>query len=131
MSHSVSYMRHFVNALSCVSKSHHEGVVDQISADVDSGLGRSWDLGEVCAWKILTPQIVLRIYIVLMVAGGLVGFFKTRSKASLNMSLVFGVALSLCAIGLTAYRHAPYILLTVLFFLVGASAKDASLCRAG
>ena len=41
---------------------------------------------------------VLWIYIVLLVAGGLVGFLKGKSKVSLNMSVIFAAALAVCAI---------------------------------
>jgi uncharacterized membrane protein (UPF0136 family) len=41
---------------------------------------------------------VLWIYIVLLVAGGLIGFLKGKSKISLNMSIGFAAALAVCAI---------------------------------
>lgn len=50
------------------------------------------------------PNIVLWVYIVLLVAGGLVGFLKAGSKASLIMSSLFALPLALCALGiLNAY----------------------------
>src|SRR5262245_33871159 len=47
---------------------------------------------------------VLWIYIVLLVAGGLVGFFVGKSKVSLIMSAAFAAALVLCAM------HSPFAL---------------------
>ena len=41
---------------------------------------------------------VLWIYIVLLVVGGLIGFFKAKSKVSLIMSAVFAAALVLAAV---------------------------------
>ena len=43
-------------------------------------------------------NIVLWIYIVLLVVGGLIGFLKAKSKISLYMSCGFAAALVLCAI---------------------------------
>ena len=41
---------------------------------------------------------VLWIYIVLLVVGGLIGFFKAGSKVSLQMAVIFAAALVLTAI---------------------------------
>lgn len=41
---------------------------------------------------------VLWVYIVLLLVGGLIGFFKARSKVSLIMSAAFAAALVLTAI---------------------------------
>ena len=41
---------------------------------------------------------VLWIYIVLLLIGGLIGFFKGKSPVSLVMSAVFAAALVLCAV---------------------------------
>ena len=43
-------------------------------------------------------NIILWIYIALLVAGGLMGFLKAKSKASLIMSLAFALPLALCAL---------------------------------
>jgi uncharacterized membrane protein (UPF0136 family) len=45
----------------------------------------------------MTPTAVLWIYIVLLVAGGAMGFVKAKSKMSLIMSLAFAVPLALSA----------------------------------
>jgi uncharacterized membrane protein (UPF0136 family) len=43
--------------------------------------------------------IILWVYIVLLLVGGLMGFIKAKSKASLIMSVLFAAALALCALG--------------------------------
>jgi uncharacterized membrane protein (UPF0136 family) len=42
--------------------------------------------------------LVLWIYIVLLLVGGLIGFFKGKSQVSLVMSAAFAAALVLCAV---------------------------------
>jgi uncharacterized membrane protein (UPF0136 family) len=42
--------------------------------------------------------LVLWIYIVLLLLGGLIGFFKGKSPVSLIMSAIFAAALVLCAV---------------------------------
>jgi uncharacterized membrane protein (UPF0136 family) len=55
----------------------------------------------------MNSNTVLWIYIVLLVAGGLIGFFKGKSKVSLIMSSVFAALLILTAIpGLLGYGFA-------------------------
>lgn len=46
----------------------------------------------------MTPNIVLWIYIVLLVAGGLVGFLKAGSKMSIIASAIFAGLLALSAL---------------------------------
>jgi len=57
---------------------------------------------------------VLWIYIVLLVIGGLIGFFKGKSKVSLIMSVAFAVALSLCATDIIFKYYVADILLALL-----------------
>src|SRR5947209_284652 len=45
----------------------------------------------------MRPDIILWVYIVLLVIGGLIGFLKAGSKVSLIMSVAFAALLSLCA----------------------------------
>ena len=62
---------------------------------------------------------VLWIYIVLLVIGGLIGFFKGKSQVSLIMSVSFAAALSLCAAGVIFQPYVADILLAALFVVFG------------
>jgi len=64
-------------------------------------------------------MLVLWVYIVLLVIGGLMGFLKAGSKVSLIMSVCFAAALSLCAIGVINIAHSIDILLAVLLIVFG------------
>jgi uncharacterized membrane protein (UPF0136 family) len=67
----------------------------------------------------MQPTTVLWIYIVLLVAGGLMGFLKGKSKASLIMSLIFAALLSLCATrGLLDAHMANVLANVILAFLL-------------
>ena len=46
----------------------------------------------------MSPHSILWIYIVLLVVGGLIGFFKAKSQVSLIMSVGFAAALAVCAV---------------------------------
>ena len=46
----------------------------------------------------MNPNTFLWIYITLLVMGGLIGYLKAGSKASIITSVVFAALLSLCAI---------------------------------
>ena len=61
---------------------------------------------------------ILWIYIILLVIGGLIGFFKGKSKVSLIMSVCFAAALSLCAAGYVFQPGVADILLVALLVLV-------------
>ncbi|HEY0455056.1 MAG TPA: TMEM14 family protein [Verrucomicrobiae bacterium] len=45
----------------------------------------------------MNPKIVLWVYIVLLMAGGMIGFLKAKSKMSLITSSIFAALLVLCA----------------------------------
>ena len=62
----------------------------------------------------MNPTTVLWVYIVLLVVGGLVGFLKAGSQASLIASASFAAALILCAIGVISQPHIADIILAVL-----------------
>lgn len=62
----------------------------------------------------MTPTQVLWIYIVLLVIGGLIGFFKAKSRVSLILSVVFAAALSLCAADIIFKSYVADILLAML-----------------
>lgn len=67
----------------------------------------------------MNPNTVLWVYIVLLVAGGLVGFFKAKSKVSLTLSVVFAALLTLCATGIIFQRYVADILLAALLVVFG------------
>jgi uncharacterized membrane protein (UPF0136 family) len=62
---------------------------------------------------------VLWIYIILLVIGGLIGFFKGKSRVSLIMSVSFAAALSLCAAGIIFRSYVADILLALLLVVFG------------
>ncbi len=64
-------------------------------------------------------DVVLWIYIVLLVAGGLIGFFKAKSKVSLLTSVIFAALLSLCAVNVVFQSYVAEILLAVLLVVFG------------
>ena len=67
----------------------------------------------------MSPSKVLWIYIILLVLGGLIGFFKGKSRVSLIMSVVFAALLSLCAAGIVFQYYVADILLAVLLVVFG------------
>ena len=68
---------------------------------------------------IMNPSKVLWIYIILLVIGGLFGFFKGKSRVSLIMSVSFAAALSLCAAGVISQPCIADILLAALLVVFG------------
>jgi len=62
----------------------------------------------------MNPHTLLWIYIVLLVIGGLIGFFKAKSEVSLIMSVGFAAGLSLCAAGVIFQPYVADILLAAL-----------------
>lgn len=62
----------------------------------------------------MTPELILWIYIALLIVGGIVGFLKASSKASLIASSVFAAALALLNARVIEVRHLADILLGVL-----------------
>lgn len=67
----------------------------------------------------MTPIAVLWIYIVLLVAGGTVGFLKAQSKMSLLMSVGFAALLTLCALKIIPDPMVADIILVVLLIFFG------------
>ena len=59
---------------------------------------------------------ILWIYIVLLVAGGVMGLVKGKSKISLIMSVAFALLLTPCALKVWPYVYALYILGFLLIF---------------
>ena len=67
----------------------------------------------------MRPNLVLWIYIVLLVVGGLIGFLKARSKVSLITSVSFAAVLSLCAANVIFQPYVADIVLAVLLVVFG------------
>ena len=65
----------------------------------------------------MRPDLVLWIYIVLLVIGGLIGFLKAGSKASLIASVASAALLSLCAAGIVFQPYMADIILAALLVL--------------
>jgi uncharacterized membrane protein (UPF0136 family) len=62
----------------------------------------------------MKPETILWIYLVILLAGGVFGFVKARSKISLVSSLVFGALLTAAALGKLGSVFAGDVILTVL-----------------
>ena len=67
----------------------------------------------------MSPNTILWSYIVLLVAGGMMGLLKAGSKASLFISLLFAAVLSLCAMNIIRGRYAVDFILLALMFVFG------------
>jgi uncharacterized membrane protein (UPF0136 family) len=64
------------------------------------------------------PVTVLWVYIVLLLAGGVMGLVKAGSKISLITSAIFAMFLAMCASGITQFWLA-YVLLGSLVVVFG------------
>jgi uncharacterized membrane protein (UPF0136 family) len=67
----------------------------------------------------MRPDHVLWIYIVLLVVGGLIGFLKAKSKASLITSVSAAALLILSARGIVFQPYMVDVILAVLLVLFG------------
>jgi len=80
----------------------------------------------------MRPDKVLWIYIIVLVAGGLFGFLKAKSRVSLIMSAAFAAALSLCAAGIVFQPYVADILLAALLVVFAMRlAKTRKIMPAG
>lgn len=79
----------------------------------------------------MNAQAVLWVYIVLMVIGGVMGFVKARSKASLIASVAFGAILSLFALDILPFQHHVWVLLFLLVFFGMRLAKSKKMMPNG
>ena len=80
----------------------------------------------------MNPIHVLWAYILLLVAGGVMGLIKARSKISLIASVAFAIPLSLCAMGMISDPVVADILLLVLLVFFGLRfAKSRKFMPAG
>ena len=68
----------------------------------------------------MNPITILWIYIVLLVAGGLMGYLKAKSQMSLLTSLGFGALLALCALRVIADPIVADVILVVLLLFFGS-----------
>ena len=59
---------------------------------------------------------ILWVYIVLLVAGGVMGLLKGKSKISLICSVAFAIPLILCALHKIPFENSKWILITLLVF---------------
>ena len=66
-----------------------------------------------------TSIIILWVYIVLLFAGGLMGFIKAKSTISLVTSAIFAVLLALCAAGIIHPFYIADILVGLLMVVFG------------
>jgi uncharacterized membrane protein (UPF0136 family) len=67
-----------------------------------------------------TSVKILWVYIVLLLAGGLMGFIKAKSKISLVTSALFAVLLALCVTGvITRPLYAAEVLVGLLVIVFG------------
>jgi uncharacterized membrane protein (UPF0136 family) len=64
----------------------------------------------------MNETTILWIYIVLLVAGGVMGLVKGKSKISLIASLAFAIPLILCVTNVLPFRYAFWILVVLLAF---------------
>ncbi len=67
----------------------------------------------------MRQDIVLWVYIILLVVGGLIGFLKAKSKISLITAVVSAALLSLCAADVIFKAYVADILLAALLVLFG------------
>lgn len=68
--------------------------------------------------KLMTPTVILWVYIVLLVVGGVMGL-QAGSKISLYMSVGFAALLSLCALHLIQGHYAAEYILIAMLLLFG------------
>ena len=76
-------------------------------------------LASLAAFEIMTPTLVLWIYIVLLVAGGLMGFLKAGSKMSLLTSCAFAAVLALANARVLKVDYLVDVTLAVLIVFFG------------
>lgn len=67
----------------------------------------------------MDTTLVLWIYIVLLVVGGVMGYVKGKSVVSLVMSLIFAIPLALIAAGRLRVDYLEDILLVLLLVVFG------------
>ena len=79
----------------------------------------------------MTQNVVLWIFIVFLLAGGLVGFLKAGSKASLIASSIFALPLVLAALGVIPAVVADVVLGILLVYMAVKFSKTRKLMPSG
>ena len=79
----------------------------------------------------MTPNLALWIFIAFLLAGGLMGFWKAGSKASLVASSIFALPLVLAALGVLPAWVADVVLGILLAYMAMKFAKSKKLMPGG
>ena len=72
----------------------------------------------------MNPNTILWIYIVLLIAGGLVGYLKAGSKASIIASASFAAVLILCQVDIINRKGIDVVLAVLLVFFAFRLSKS-------
>jgi uncharacterized membrane protein (UPF0136 family) len=78
-----------------------------------------------------TAVIVLWVYIAFLELGGVMGFVKAKSKASLIASTAFALPLVLCALGVIPFKYHLWILAFLVVFFGMRFAKSKKMMPNG
>jgi uncharacterized membrane protein (UPF0136 family) len=76
-------------------------------------------------------ETILWIYIALLVAGGVMGLVKGKSKISLIMSIAFAIPLILCEVHVIRFDYSTWILVVLLVFFGWRLLKSKKFMPAG
>ena len=76
-------------------------------------------------------ETILWIYIVLLLAGGVMGLVKGKSKISLIASVAFAIPLILCEFRVLRFDYSTWILLVLLVFFAWRLLKSKKFMPAG
>lgn len=79
----------------------------------------------------MEAQVILWVYILLLVAGGVVGWLKSGSKISFIMAAAFAVPLVLCALSVLPFGAANWLLLALVLVFVWRLVKTRKFMPAG
>jgi uncharacterized membrane protein (UPF0136 family) len=79
----------------------------------------------------MTSHHILWAYIILLVAGGLMGLLKAGSKISLIMSVACAIPLILCEVGVIPWRYTTWILLALLVMFAWRLTKSKKFMPSG
>jgi uncharacterized membrane protein (UPF0136 family) len=79
----------------------------------------------------MNDYVILWIYIILLVAGGVMGLVKGKSKISLITSLIFALLLSMCALRIWPFSYSVWILGFLLLFFGWRLLKSKKFMPAG